>query len=127
MIRKNNSKEGIVSTVANMATTRHSVAEFEKSDTTPTQNRTIKSQIKINRQNPNVIRVERCTKPKTVGTELMRQMTQGNANENSPSQQTRLANNPYLPRRPKQKTEIAAPTLWGKSRREGVHHRTPPK
>ena len=76
---------------------------------------------------PNAIRVERCTKPKTVGPELMRQMTPGNANENSPSQQTRLANNPYLPCRPKQKFKIAAPTLWGKSRREGVHHRRPPK
>ena len=25
------------------------------------------------------------------------------------------------------KTEIAAPTIWGKSRREGVHDRGPPK
>ena len=116
MKRKNNSKESIVSTVANMATTRHSVADFERSDTTPTQNRTIKRQIKMNCQNANLIRVKRCTKPETVGTELMRQMTPGNANENSPSQQTRLANNPYLPRRPKQKTKIAAPTLWGKRR-----------
>ena len=81
----------------------------------------------MNRQNPNAIRVERCTKLNTVGTELMRQTTPGNANEISPSQRTRSANNPYLPPRPKQKSKIAAPTLWGKSRREGVHHRRPPK
>ena len=51
----------------------------------------------------------------------------GNANVSSLSQQTRLTNNPYLRRRPKQKTEVAAPTLRGKSSREGVHHRRPPK
>ena len=56
----------------------------------------------------------------------MRQMIPGNANVSSLSQQTRLTNNPYLRRRPKQKTEVAAPTLRGKSRREGVHHRRPP-
>ena len=66
-------------------------------------------------------------KPKIAGTEPMRQMTSGNANVSSLSQQTRLTNNPYLRRRPKQKTEVAAPTLRGKSRREGVHHRRPPK
>ena len=68
-----------------------------------------------------------CTKLKSAGMEPMRQMTPGNANVSSPSQRTRLANNPYLPRCPKQKTEVAAPTLWGKSRREGVHHRRPPQ
>ena len=46
---------------------------------------------------------QRCTKPRTVGTKLMRQMTPGNKNDNSPSQRTRSANNPYLQRRPKQK------------------------
>ena len=50
----------------------------------------------------------------------------GKENENSPSQQIRSADNPYLTRRPKQKTKIAAPTLWRKGRREGVHHRRPP-
>ena len=69
----------------------------------------------------------KCTKQKIAGTEPMRQMTPGNANVSSTFQQTRLTNNPYLQRRPKQKTEVAAPTLRGKSRREGVHHRIPPK
>ena len=48
-------------------------------------------------------------------------------NENSPSQPTKSVNNPYPPRPLSQKTEIAAPTIWGKSRREGVHNRGPPK
>ena len=85
------------------------------------------NQNKMNSQSPNAIRVERCTKPRPVGTELMRQMTRGKENENSSSQRTRSANNPYLPRRPKRKTKIAATTLWGKSRREGVNHRRSPK
>ena len=51
----------------------------------------------------------------------------GKKSENSPYPQIRSANNPYLPRHPRQKkTKIAAPTLWEKSRREGVHHRRPP-
>ena len=48
-------------------------------------------------------------------------------NANSPSQPTKSTNNPYPPRPLSQKTEIAAPTIWGKSRREGVHNRGPPK
>ena len=35
-------------------------------------------------------------------------------------------NNPYPPHPLSQRTEIAAPTIWGKSRREGVHNRGPP-
>ena len=48
-------------------------------------------------------------------------------NENSPFQQIRSANNPYLLRHPKQKTKTAEPTIRRKSRREGVNHRRPPK
>ena len=48
-------------------------------------------------------------------------------NVNSPSQPTKSMNNQYLPRPPSQKIEIAAPTIWGKSRREGVHNRGPHK
>ena len=90
--KKEQQQRRYCSTVANMATTKHSVADIERSDTTPTQKRTIRILIKMNRQSPNAIRVERCTKPKTVGTELIRQMTPGNENENSPSQRTRSAN-----------------------------------
>ena len=74
---------------------------LRKGDTMPTQKRTTRFQTKMNRQNPNAIRVAKRTKPRTAGTELMRQMTPGKENENSPSQQIRSANNPYLPRRPK--------------------------
>ena len=42
-----NSKGAVVSTVANMATTKHSVVDFEKSDTTP-QKRTLKAQTNPN-------------------------------------------------------------------------------
>ena len=35
-------------------------------------------------------------------------------NVNSPSQPTKLTNNPYPPGPLSQKTEIAAPTIWGK-------------
>ena len=73
-----------------------------------------------------MIRVAKCTKPKIAGTELTRQTIPGKENENSPFQLTRSANNPYPPRPPRQKTKIATPMLWGKSRREGVHHRRPP-
>ena len=57
----------------------------------------------------------------------MRQMIPTKRNVNSPSQPTKSTDNLYPPRPPSQKTEIAAPTIWGKSRREGVHNRGPPK
>ena len=82
---------------------------------------------KTKHQNPSVIREAKCAKPRNAGRELMRQMTLGKENENSPFQQIRSTNIPYLPRHPKQKTKIAAPTRWVKSRREGVHHRRTPK
>ena len=125
MIRKNNSREVTVSTVGNTDITRHNAVASAKTGTTPQKQvpQTPNQQIQLN---PNAILVEKCTKPKIAGTEPMGQMTPGNANVSSLSQQTRLTNNPYLRRRPKQKTEVAAPTLRGKSRREGVHHRRPP-
>ena len=43
----------------------------------------------------------------------------------SPSQPTKSTSNLYTLRPPSQKNEIAAPTIWGKSRREGVHNRGP--
>ena len=55
-----------------------------------------------------------------------RQTTPAKRNANSPSQLTRSVTNPYPPRPLSQKTEITAPTIWGKSRREGVHGRGPP-
>ena len=78
-------------------------------------------------QKPSATRAAKCTKLQIVGTEPTRQTIPGKQNENSPSQPTRLVNNPYPPRPPRQKTKIAASTLWGKSRREGVHYRRPPK
>ena len=125
-IRRNNSREVTVSTVGNTDITRHNAVASAKTGTTPQKQvpQTPNQQIQLN---PNAILVEKCTKPKIAGTEPMRQMTPGNANVSSLSQQTKLTNNPYLRRCPKQKTEVAAPTLRGKSRREGVHHRRPPK
>ena len=112
--------------VGNTAITKHNAVAFAKTGTTPQKQvpQTPNKQIQLN---PNAILVGKCTKPKIAGTEPMRQMTPGNANMSSLSQQTRLTINPYLQRRPKQKTEVAATTLWGKSRREGLHHRRPPK
>ena len=126
MIRKNNNKEVTVSTVGNRAITRHNAVASVRTGTTPQKQvpQTPNKQIQLN---PNEILVGKCTKPKIAGTEPMRQTTPENANVSSISQQTRLTNNPYLQRRPKQKTEVAAPTLRGKSKREGVHHRRPPK
>ena len=66
-------------------------------------------------------------KLRTAGTEPMRQMTPERRNENSPFQPIKSANNLYPHCHPSQKTEIAAPTIWGKSRREGVHDRGPRK
>ena len=56
----------------------------------------------------------------------MRPRTPEGRNENSPFQPTKSVNNLYPHYPPSQKTEIAAPTIWGKSRREGVHDRGPP-
>ena len=88
---------------------------------------TQKTQLKTKHPSPSVIHVVRCTKLRTVGTEPMRQMTPEGRDRSSPSQPTKSANNlcPHCP--PSQKTEIAAPTIWEKSRREGVHDRGPPK
>ena len=45
---------------------------------------------------------------------------------NLPSRPTKSANSPCPLRPLSRKTEIAAPTLWGKSRRKGVRHQGPP-
>ena len=87
----------IVFTAANKATIKHSVADLGKSDTMPPQKRTPRIQTKTKHQNPSVTRVAKCTKARTAGTELMRQMTPGRKNnENSSSQQIRSVNIPYL-------------------------------
>ena len=109
--------------MGNTDITKHNAVASAKKGTTR-QKQVPQTPNKQTQLNPNAILVGKCTK--FAGTEPMRQMTPGNANVSSLSEQTKLANNPYLPRRPKQKTEVAAPTLWGKSRREGVHHRRPP-
>ena len=49
-----------------------------KSNTMPPQKRTLRIQTKRKHQNPSVIRVAKCTKLRTAGTELTRQMTPGN-------------------------------------------------
>ena len=108
-----------------MVTIKHSVAGSKENVTIPPK-QPQKTQPKMKHLSPSVIHVARCTKLRTVGTELMRQMIPEGRNENSPSQQTRSVNNTYPPRSPSQKTKIAAPTIWGKSRREGVHNRGPP-
>ena len=54
-------------------------------------------------------------------------MTPEGRNENSPFQPTKSVNNMYPHCPPSQKFEIAAPTIRGKSIREGVHDRGPPK
>ena len=111
---------------ANMATIKHSVADSNES-VTISPKRPQKTQPKLKHPNPSVIHVARCTKLRTVGTEPMRQMTPGGRNETSPSQPTKSVNNLYPHCPPSQETEIAVPTIWGKSRREGVHDRGPPK
>ena len=73
--KKNNSKGVIVSTLANMATTKHSADDFETSDTIPIEKRTPRIQPKANHQNPNAIRVAKCTNTRTAGRDLTRQMT----------------------------------------------------
>ena len=108
-----------------MATIKHSVAGSKETVTiTPKQPQ--KTPPKTKYPNPSVIHVARCTKLRTVGTELTRQMIPEGRNENSPSQPTKSVNNTYPPSPPSQKTENAAPTIWGKCRREGVHDRGPP-
>ena len=109
-----------------MATIKQSVAGSKDNVTIPPK-QPQKTQPKMKYLSPRVIHVARCTKLRTVGTELMRQMIPEGRNENSTSQQTRSVNNPYPPRPPSQKTEIAAPKIWGKSRREGVNNRGPLK
>ena len=98
------------------ATIKHSVADSNENVTVfPKQ------------PQKSVIHVASCTKLRTVGTEPMRQTTPEGRNENSPFQLTKSVNKPCPHCPPSQKTEIAAPTIWGKSRREGVHDRGPPK
>ena len=124
--KKTNNNEVTAFTVANMATIKHSVADSNESVTmSPKQPQ--KTQPKTKHPSPSVIHVVRCTKLRTVGTEPMRQMTPEGRNGNSPFQPTKSANNLYPHCPPSQKTEIAAPTIWGKSRREGVHDRGPPE
>ena len=107
-----------------MATTRHSAVDFEKKGTTR-QKRALQTLTNQKHQSSNATRVEKCIKRKIVGTELTRQMTPERKSENLPSQPTKYTNSPYPPRPLCQKTKVAAPTLWGKKRPEGVHHRGP--
>ena len=80
-----------------MATITHSVADSKENVTIPPK-KTQKTQPKMKYPSPNVIHLARCTKLRTVGTELMRQMTPEGRNENSPFQPTKSVNNPYPPR-----------------------------
>ena len=112
--------------MGNTGITKHNVVAFAKKGTTP-QRRIPLNLNKPRHQNPSAKPAGKYTKQKIVGTEPMRQMIPAKRNVNSPSQPTKLTNNPYPPGPLNQKTEIAAPTIWGKSRREGVHNRGPPK
>ena len=96
-----------------MATTKHSVADFGKSDTMPTQKRTPKIQTKTKHQNPNAIRVAKCTNPRTAGTELMWQMTPGKESENSPYPQTTKSTNILYPNRPPSQKLKSPPLRFG--------------
>ena len=109
-----------------MATIRHNVVDSAKTDTMQQKQATLNPN-RPRHQNPNVTLAEKCIEQKIVGTEPMRQLTPAKRNATSPSQPTRSTNNPYPLRPLSQNTKVAAPTVWGKCRREGVHNRGPPK
>ena len=78
-------------------------------------------------KNPNATPARKHIKLKTAGMEPMPPTTHGRKDAKSPSQSTKSTNNQYIPQQLSQKTKIAAPTLWGNGRREGIHNRRPPK
>ena len=98
--------------MANTDTIKHNVVNYEKTVTTKLKRKTA-FRTPMNHPNVNAILVENSTKPKTVGTELMRRMTPGKNDMNSPYPPAKLVNNQFPLLKSSQKTKSAAPPLRG--------------
>ena len=124
--KQNNNNAAPVFTVADTATTKHSVGNSKTTATTKPKQKTL-TQRKSMSTNQNAKRAAKCTKGKTLGVQQTQQTTQDAKDAYSPSPLIRLVNNRCPPLQHSKKIKIAAPTFRGKSRREGVHHRGSPK
>ena len=86
--------EGFIASIAVItATITHSVAGSETNDTTTKTSTTNTNQ--ADAPKPKCDACEKCTKPKTAGTELMWQMIQERRNENLLYQQIKSTKFPY--------------------------------
>ena len=76
------------------------------------------SPTQLNRRNQNVTHVATPMNQKTAGTEPTRQATLENEDTRAATSRSQLSKS-------SQKTKIAAPTLWGNGRHEGIYDRRP--